>query len=88
MDNSPVFDPDLASYYQSLIVLIRWMVEIDRVDFITEKSLLASQLAMPRKGHFDALLNVYDFLQDKYNSRMKFDPTYPEINKSSLKECE
>ena len=36
----------------------------------------------------DDLLNVYAFIQDKYISRMEFDPTYPEINKSSFKDCE
>ena len=47
-----------------------------------------SQLVMPREGHLDAFLNVYALLRDRYNSRMAFDPTYPDINKHSFKECE
>ena len=75
-------------YYQSLIGMVRWMMEIGRVDIITEVSLLAYQLEMPREVHLDALINVYVFLWDKYNSKMTFDTTYTDINKSSLKDCE
>ena len=35
MDEYPVLDPDLVSYYQSLIGIVRWMVEIGRVYIIT-----------------------------------------------------
>ena len=31
---------------------------------------------------------MYDFLWDKHNSRISFDPTYPGIKKSSFRECE
>ena len=34
MEKSPVLEPDVASYYQSLIGMVRWMVEIRRVDII------------------------------------------------------
>ena len=29
-------DPDRASYYQTMIVVMRWMVEIGRIDIATE----------------------------------------------------
>ena len=48
MDKSSVLEPDMASYCQYLIGMVRWMVEIGRVDIITEVSLLASQLEMTR----------------------------------------
>ena len=44
MDEYPVLEPGMASYYQYLIGMVRWMVEIGRVDIITEVSLLDSQL--------------------------------------------
>ena len=88
MEKSPVLEPDLDSYYQYFIGMVRWMMEIGRVDIITGVSLLAPQLEIPREGHLEYFPDVYAFLQDKYNSRMALDPTYTEINKSSLKECE
>ena len=48
MEKSPVLEPDMASYYQYLIGMVRRMVEIGRVDIITEVSLFASQYTMPR----------------------------------------
>ena len=56
------------------------MVELGRVDIITEVSELASQLAMPPEGHLEAVFRVYSYLKYKRNSLMVFDPSYPEID--------
>ena len=42
LDAYHVFDPLLASYYQSQIGVLRWMVELGRVDINTEVSMLDS----------------------------------------------
>jgi hypothetical protein len=39
-------------------------------------------MAMPREGHMLAALHVFAYLKKKQNSRMVFDPTYPEIDQS------
>ncbi len=57
--------------------MLRWMVEIGRVDIITELSLMSSHMAMPHKGHLDTVLHIFGYLKAKYNSRMAFDPTVP-----------
>ena len=36
LDESPTLNPSLASYYQSQIGILRWMVEIGRIDIMTE----------------------------------------------------
>ena len=51
MDTTPELKPVLVTYYQSQIGVLRWMVELGRVDIITEVSMLASQMALPREGH-------------------------------------
>ena len=79
-DESPELDAGLASYYQSQIGILHWMVELGRVDIITEVSLLASHLALPREGHLEAVFHIYAYLKCKHNSRMVFDPTYPTID--------
>ena len=38
-----------ASYYQSLIGILRWIVELGRVDICLEVSMMSSHLALPRK---------------------------------------
>eukprot|EP00978_Attheya_sp_CCMP212_P042114 scaffold251393_cov56-Attheya_sp.AAC.1 len=60
MDVSSEVDASMeASYYQSHIGILRGMVEIGRVDIITEVSMLASQLALPRWGHLDVVFHMY-----------------------------
>ena len=59
LDMSPVLGLTEASYYQSRIGVLQWMVEIGRIDMITEVSMLASQLAMPRKFHLEAIFYIY-----------------------------
>ena len=86
LDDSKELEPEQASFYQSLIGVLHWMVELGRVDMITEVSMLASHLALPREGHLDAALGLFAYLKRKHNSRMVFDPTPPEINLSDFPE--
>ena len=88
MDTSPELEGELASYYQSQIGILRWIVELGRVDIITEVSMLSSQLALPREGHLETVFHVYTYLKDKHNARMVFDPTYPPIDLDNFKECD
>ena len=48
---------------------------------------MASHMAMPSEGHLEAVLHVFAFLCQNYNSRMAFDPTYPVIDMNEFSEC-
>jgi hypothetical protein len=72
-------DPECASFFQHLIGVMCWMVELGRVDIATEVSMLSSYLALPREGHLEAALHVMGYLRLKHNTRLIFDPTYPDI---------
>ena len=85
LDTTPELDYDRANYFQSQIGMLRWMVELGRVDMITEVSLLSSHLALPREGHLEALFHIYAYLARKHNARMAFDPSYPDINLADFK---
>ena len=85
MDTSVLLDPELASYYQTIIGVLRWMVEIGQIDITTEVSQLSSFLAMPRRGHFVNALHIMSFLKIKHNSMLILDPTYPEVNLDEFK---
>jgi Reverse transcriptase (RNA-dependent DNA polymerase) len=67
-DVSPELTPEQANYYQSLIGILHWMVEIGRVDMITEVSKLASHMALPREGHLDAVFHIFGWLKRKHGS--------------------
>ncbi len=62
IDVSPELDPDLASYFQSLIGIRRWMVDLGCIDIATEVSLLSAHSALPREGHMDAALHIMAYL--------------------------
>ena len=64
----------------SLIGVLRWVVELGRIDLTCEASILASYSAMPREGHLQQLFHVFAFLKKYHNSRMVFDRSYPDID--------
>ena len=64
------------------------MVELGQIGIITEVSMLASHLALPRRGHLEAVFTVYAFLKRNSNLTMVFDPSYPEINEGDFMKCD
>jgi hypothetical protein len=80
LDISEELTPEQSSYYQSQIGILRWAVELGRVGILTEVSMLSSHLALPRTGHLEAVFGIFAYLKVRHNSRVVFDPTYPEID--------
>jgi hypothetical protein len=48
LDEIPGLDPTRANFYQSQIGILRWCVELGRIDIITEVSMLSTHLYLPR----------------------------------------
>jgi hypothetical protein len=71
---------DELSYFHSQIGILRWIVELGRIDIIAEVSCLASCLALPRKGHLEAVFHLFAYLKKKPNGVVVLDPTYPDID--------
>ena len=86
IDVTPELKPDEALYFMSLIGVMRWMVELGRLDIATEVSMLASHLCLPREGHLEAAIHMMAYLKSHHNTRLVFDPTYPIIDMSDFKE--
>ena len=53
VDISDELDEDEASYFQSLIGVLCWIMELGRVDICCELSMLSSHLALLRQGHLE-----------------------------------
>ena len=70
------------AYYQSLVGILRWMVELGRVDICLEVLIVSSHLALPREGHLQQLFHIFAYLKQNHNSEMIFDPIDPVINES------
>ena len=88
LDVSPVLNATKASYYQSLIGVLRWIVELGRVDICLEVSMMSSQLAMPREGHLEQLLNIFAHLRSHHNTKQVYDPSDPVIDEGRFEKLD
>ena len=74
MDLSPLCDDDQIQTYQQLIGMLRWLIELGRVDVQLEVTLLSSFLACPRIGHLHQTFHIVKYLDGKNNSWIPLDP--------------
>ena len=51
----------MTHQYQQLIGILKWAIELARLDILYETSCLSSHLAQPQKGHFEAVLNIFGY---------------------------
>ncbi len=84
LDISPELQPADAAYYMSLIGMLRWIVELGRVDICLECSMLSSHLALPREGHLYQLFQIFAYLKKYHNTEMVYDPSDPCIDESAF----
>ena len=62
-DASPELQPIDAAHCMSLTGMLRWIVELGRVDVCLDCSMLSSHLALPREGHLHQLIQVFACLK-------------------------
>ena len=58
----------------TLIGVLRWIVELGRVDIDVEVSMMSSHLALLREGHLKELYHIFAYLKARPNAEMVFDP--------------
>ena len=66
LDTAAELDEEQATYYQSQIGNLHWIVELGRIDIATEVSLLASHVVCPRKGHLQTVFHIYVYLKKRH----------------------
>jgi hypothetical protein len=82
LDISPFLNHQDMSWFQNLIGILRWAIELGRIDIHLEVSMLASFLVHPREGHLDQCLHIFSYLKGHKKSTMVFDDTVPNIDES------
>jgi hypothetical protein len=78
LDTSPHLSPEQANYFMSLIGILRWAVELGRLDIYIDVTLLSSYMTQPRIGHMEQVLHIFSYLKCHLQSNVVFDPN--EIN--------
>jgi Reverse transcriptase (RNA-dependent DNA polymerase) len=73
MDMTDYCSPDIGHYYQQQIGVLRWAVELGRINICTEVLILAAYTTAPKIGHFNAMLHVFAFLLHHPRCRLVMD---------------
>jgi hypothetical protein len=76
LDTTVLLDPEVHNYYQNLIGVLRWAVELGRIDIHAAVSMLSQYLAQLRQGHLDQALHIFAYLKKHSLSKIVFDDTY------------
>ena len=84
LDVSEEVSPSEASYYQSVIGILRWIVELGRVDVCLEVSMMSSHLSLPRKGHMEQVIQIFRYLKKYHNAELVFDASNSTINEQDF----
>ena len=82
LDISAELPPLEANHFQSLLGILRWVVELGRIDIAVEVLMMSFMMAMPRRGHLEQVFHIFEYLKQRYNSEMVFDPTVPVFEES------
>ena len=87
VDVSAELEPDLISRYLQLIGVLRWAIELGRLDIFIEVSLLSQYQANPRVGHLDALYHIFAYLRGHPNmGRIAYDHKEPKVDYRAFNE--
>jgi hypothetical protein len=82
LDESRELDDEEKTFYQEMIGILRWSIELGRCDILLEVSLLSSHLSLPRLGHMQAACHIFNYLLAHPNRSIHMDPRYPQIDES------
>jgi hypothetical protein len=72
-------------YYQELIGVWQWAVELGRIIIKMEVSMSSSHLALPREGHLQQVHHMFGYLKAKPKKTLAFDLLTPTLMKRDFK---
>jgi hypothetical protein len=84
LDISNELGPALVSRYRQLIGILRWAVEIGRVDVYYEVAILSQYLASPREGHLEAAYHIFAYFKTHQKFSIVFDPRDTSLDESTF----
>ena len=82
LDTTPMCDEDHSSRYRQIIGILRWAIELGRIDILTEVAMLSQYQASPREGHLEALYWIVNYLSRFPMQRLILNHTQPNIDES------
>jgi hypothetical protein len=73
LDDTPFLNEDSVTLYQSYIGILRWAVELGRIDLAHFASTMAKFAAIPREGHMTAVVRGFGYIKKHLKSRIVID---------------
>lgn len=74
LDTLTECNDDQAQFFQNIIGILRWLVELGQIDIAYETSVLSSYNASPRTGHLIQVLHIIKYLDIHPTNELTFDP--------------
>jgi len=87
LDMSSELDHVWTNYFQGLIGILRWIVELGRIDSIVPVSLLSRYLVSPRKGHLEQAYRIFAYLKQFNRPMLVFDDAEPKFDDNVFHQC-
>ena len=84
LDVSEELNAEMTSRYRQLVGILRWAVELGRVDIYHEVALLSQYLAAPWVGHLETLYHVFAYLKSHQKFNIVFDPKDVRLDESAF----
>ena len=75
LDTTQECNDEQTNFYQNLLGVLRWIIELGRIDINFEVSVLSHYLVNPRLGHLQQALHIFKYLDIHKESFISFDPT-------------
>ncbi len=73
VDTTDFLDEDSTALYQSYIGILRWAVELGRIDLAHFASTMAKFAATPREGHLTAVIRGFGYIKKHLSSKLIID---------------
>jgi hypothetical protein len=73
LDNTPLLKDDNVQLYQSYIGVLRWAVELGRIDIAHVAGFMARFSAAPREGHMWIVLRIFAYCKKHNESKVAFE---------------
>ena len=86
LDTSQELKQNDLQRYQELIGMLRWAVELGRVDILLETALVSTHLALPRRGYLEQLYHIFGYLKAHPKRNLFFDAQHPKVDEGAFKE--
>ncbi|KAL7555128.1 hypothetical protein ACHAWF_018763 [Thalassiosira exigua] len=84
LDTTEECDVEHDGRFQQLIGILRWAVELGRVDIHIEVALMSQYSANPRVGHLEAVYCIFHYLKCNPVKQLVMDPVAPRIDRTGF----